>query len=249
MSMVHTQLVNAHIVVGAVALVLFWIPVVVRKGSPIHIKIGRVYALAMYTVALTAFVASLMVLADPIGVQQPNASLSAEQAAERAEQFRVFSLFLLMLSILVFASLRHGLLALREKAEPGTLRTKLHRSNLIALVTTAVVVGGIGIAYQQILLMIFAVIGAIAGVGMLQDTRRDMTKPRARIYAHLNSLIGTGIGAYTAFFAFGGARFFSDLLPGQWQTIPWVLPAIIGTIATSRLKRRYAPVTGRTEAA
>jgi len=239
MPLLHTYLVNAHIAVGALALVLFWIPLAVRKGSPTHVKVGRVYVIAMYVVALTAFAASLMVLADPIGVQQPTASLNAEQATQLAERFRVFSVFLLMLSILVFTSLRHGLLALRERIESGVLRTKVHRALITVLVTTAVVVGGVGIAFQQILLIIFAVVGTVAGIGMLQDIRRDMTNPKARIYAHLNSLIGTGIGAYTAFFAFGGARFFNELLPGQWQTIPWVLPAIIGTFAVSRLRRQF----------
>ena len=55
-----------------------------------------------------------------------------------------------------------------------------------------------------------------------------------------NGLIGTGIGAYTALFAFGGREFLSGLLTGQWQVLPWIAPAIIGTLATARLKRQYS---------
>jgi hypothetical protein len=63
--------------------------------------------------------------------------------------------------------------------------------------------------------------------------------PRELVVAHLNGLIGSGIGAYTAFFAFGGSRFLAELLPGQWQVIPWVLPTIIGVIAANRISRRW----------
>jgi len=56
---------------------------------------------------------------------------------------------------------------------------------------------------------------------------------------HLNGMIGSGIGAYTAFFAFGGRSLLGELLPGQWQVIPWVLPTVIGVIAASRVSRRW----------
>ena len=60
-----------------------------------------------------------------------------------------------------------------------------------------------------------------------------------RTMAHLGGLIGSGIGAYTAFFAFGGSRFFAQLLPGQWQALAWVIAPIIGTIAIRQMTRRY----------
>ncbi|MEL6215044.1 MAG: hypothetical protein AAFQ99_05130, partial [Pseudomonadota bacterium] len=63
------------------------------------------------------------------------------------------------------------------------------------------------------------------------------------VFAHLNGLLGTGIGAYTAVFAFGGSRLLAELLPGQLQVIPWVTPAIVGTIAVARMKRHYVRKT------
>ena len=55
----------------AVALVLFWVPVAARKGSPLHVRAGRYYSTVMYAVSATAFVASVMVLIDPIGIRRP----------------------------------------------------------------------------------------------------------------------------------------------------------------------------------
>ena len=239
MPLLHSILVTTHIAVGALALVLFWVPVMTRKGARTHVNVGRIYLYSMYAVSVTALIASSMVLYDPIGVQLPDAELEPARAAELSQRFRVFAVFLLMLGILVMTSLRHGMLALRERTQAGVLRTAAHRALVVALVIAAIIVGIVGVQYRQILLMIFAVVGAAAGIGMWADMRRDMRERSQRVYAHLNSLIGTGIGAYTAFFAFGGSRFLSELLPGQWQTIPWIMPAVIGTFAVSRLRRRY----------
>lgn len=240
MSELHTLLVWSHIAVGSIALVLFWVPALAKKGSPLHIRTGRIYVNAMYFVAVTAFFASIIALLDPIGIRRPGEILAAEDAVELSSRFRMFSLFLLMLSVLVFASLRHGIGALRERRQPGVLKQLQHKLLLGVLAILAVVVGGIGIRNGQLLLMIFAGISISAAFQMFRDVRKDKPQRRELIVAHLNGLIGSGIGAYTAFFAFGGARLFADVLTGQLQVIPWVLPAIFGTFAINRMSRPYA---------
>jgi hypothetical protein len=243
MTTLHSILVWLHIASGAVALVLFWVPALAKKGSPLHVRAGRYYRNLMYMVSVTAFVASLIVLADPIGIRRPGEILAAAEAERLAGLYRMFSLFLLMLSVLVFTSIRHGLLALRERATSGVLATPQHRSLIGAMAFLALVVGFLGIRHAQILLIVFAGLGLSGAWSMFRDTRIEQPSRQQLVVAHLSGLIGSGIGAYTAFFAFGGDRLFGDLLPGQWQVIPWVLPAIIGTIAINRLKRSFA---GRT---
>ena len=239
MTTLHTLLVTVHITIGALALGLFWIPVMAKKGSPMHVRAGRIYVIAMYAVAITAFLASILALIDPIGIRRPGEVPNPEQAAELASGFRMFSLFLLMLSVLVFASLRHGIAALRERRQPGALNQVSHKFALGALAVLAVIVGSIGIRNWQLLLIIFAGISFAAAITMYRDVRNRQLKGRELVVAHFNGLIGSGIGAYTAFFAFGGARFFADVLTGQLQVIPWVLPAIVGTFAINRLRRSY----------
>ncbi len=239
MTTLHSMLVWLHIASGAVALLLFWVPALAKKGSPLHVRAGRYYRTVMYTVSATAFVASLMVLADPLGIRRPGEILPGAEAERLAFLFRLFSLFLLMLAVLVFASVRHGLLALRARTAPGVLATPLHRSLIAALGILAVVVGLLGIVHGQVLLVVFGALGLTGAWTMFRDTRIARPSQRQLVIAHLDGLIGSGIGAYTAFFAFGGARLFGELLPGQWQVIPWILPAIIGTIAIRRLKRPY----------
>ena len=239
MIILHTLLVTIHISIGALVLVLFWIPAIAKKGSPLHVRAGRIYAIAMYAVATTAFLASILALIDPIGIRRPGEVLNPEQAVALASGFRMFSLFLLMLSVLVFTSLRHGIAASRERKEPGVLNQYSHKAGLGVLAVLAVVVGSIGIRNWQLLLIIFAGISFSAAITMYRDVRKHKPKNRELVVAHFNGLIGSGIGAYTAFFAFGGARFFADVLTGQLQVIPWVLPAIVGTFAINRLRRTY----------
>ena len=239
MNLLHTVLVNTHIAVGALALVLFWVPVVARKGSPLHIRSGKLYATAMYIVTATAFVASIMVLVDPVGIRRPGLELDGEEAAELANAFRLFSLFLLMLSVLVFTSLRHGIRALRTRSEPDALRAPQHRALIVVLGVLGVTVAGIGLANIQWLLIIFGGLSFSVAIGMYRETMIAVLSRTDAIVAHLGGLIGSGIGAYTAFFAFGGSRFLREVLPGQWQVLAWIIAPVIGTLAIGWLSRRY----------
>lgn len=239
MTTFHSLLVYTHILFGAAALVLFWIPVLAKKGSPMHVRAGRYYALAMYVVSVSAFVASILVLIDPIGIRHPGLEVDGEEASKLAENFRIGALFLLMLAILVFSSLRHGLAALRERHVPGILRTPWHRGLIMLLGLMGAGVGAMGIARGSVLLTIFGGIAIAAAVGMFRESLPERLSQSERVVAHLGGLIGSGIGAYTAFFAFGGSRFLAGLLPGQWQALAWIVAPVIGTIAIQRLNRRY----------
>lgn len=249
MNTLHSLLVNIHIAVGAVSLVLFWIPVLTRKGSPIHVRSGKFYALGMYIVSITAFVASMMVIIDPVGIRRPGLEFDAEEMAQMASGFRIGSLFLLMLSVLVFTSIHHGLKAIRERHAPGVLRSRGHLTLIVILGLLGLAVAAIGFQHGALLLMIFGGISLAASIGMFRESLPERLSSSERTVAHLGGLIGSGIGAYTAFFAFGGARFFAELLPGQWQVVPWVVAPIIGTIAISRLSRRYRDGIARRRAA
>ncbi|MEM9171672.1 MAG: hypothetical protein AAGA84_03095 [Pseudomonadota bacterium] len=245
MQPVHSILVYSHIAIGMIAVIAFWIPLATRKGSRWHKRSGAVYVWSMYAVSLTAFITCVMTLVDPIGVRAPARNLDPATAYAAAEQSRLFALFLLMLSILVFASLRHGLMVLRTRQQPTILANRLHRATIITMGIISIAVGILGLQHMRWLLIIFAVLGLSGSVGMWRDTRITQWRRHERLIAHFNGLIGTGIGAYTAVFAFGGSRILAQLLPGQWQVIPWILPTIIGTIAIAKLKQHYTPGTNK----
>lgn len=244
MTTLHGLFVDAHVAIASIALLLFWVPAFARKGSPLHIRAGRVYAICMYAVTVSAFVVSLMVITDPLGIRYPDGLPAGADAARVAAGNRGGSLFLLMLSVLVFASVRHGMAALRERTRPGTLSRPQHRGLLVALAVLGVISIGLGLRFGHLLLILFGGVGVLAAIGMFRETRKRGMSRRELVVVHLNGMIGSGIGAYTAFFAFGGRSFLGDLLPGQWQVIPWVLPTVIGVIAASRISRRWLAQRG-----
>lgn len=248
MNLIHSLLVSTHIFFGVLALILFWLPVVTKKGGPLHRRAGRHYATVMYIVSVSAFLSCLLVLADPIGIRRPGVEVSGDAAATLAQGFRLGSLFLLMLSVLVFVSVRHGLLALREKREAGILRTPLHRGSVIVLGVLGVGVTSLGLTHGDVLLIIFGGISMVVAASMYRETRPERLTASQRIIAHLGAMIGSGIGAHTAFFAFGGSRLLSDVLPGQWQTLSWIVAPIVGAVAITILTRRYRS-SGRRNAA
>ena len=101
-----------------------------------------------------------------------------------------------------------------------------------------VAVGIVGIREGAVLLIIFAVLSVVGSINSLVDTRIPAMDRKQRLKAHFGGLIGTGVAAYTAFFAFGGSRLLADILTGQWQVIAWITPAIIGTIAVRMVEKK-----------
>lgn len=235
----HAGLLAAHIATGTIAIFAFWLPILARKGSPLHITAGRVYVWTMYAVSASAIAMSVAVLFDPVGVRFPDRNLSLDRAFAVANGNRMFALFLLMLGILVLSALRHGLLALRERRGERVLNRPGHRALIILLGVMGIGVGVIGFRNDELLLMIFAVLSVSGSFNMLRESWQRQLTPREALIAHFNGLIGTGIGAYTALFAFGGREFLSGLLSGQWQVVPWIAPAVIGTMIVARMKRQY----------
>ncbi len=239
MYLIHKSLLTIHVTVGAIALALFWLPIVARKGSDFHRRSGRWFVNGMVAVALTSVAMATLSLIDPIGVRFTGDPASFDDPESVAVNVRVFSLFLLMLAVLVVVSVRHGVLVLEVRDDRSRLRATHRVAAKLVLFALALIVGGVGLRFGEPLLMIFAVVGAVGAIGMLRYTFKPTLSRNEWWIEHLGNMIGGGIAAYTAFFAFGGRRFLAELLTGHWMIVPWVVPAIVGTIAIAALSRRY----------
>ena len=238
MQLLHQVLGWIHIASGALSLAIFWIPVVTRKGGRVHRMSGRWFAYAMYVIAISAFVMSVLVLLDPLAVRGGSFGVDASETAREIQANRFTATFLLMLSLLVYSSVRHGELALRSRTSRAPMRTVHHCLAMVTTLVVGVAVLGIGLVTSKWLLIIFALIAMGSASGMLRHTFRRHVASTAWRVEHLSGMIGAGIGAYTAFFAFGGRQFFGALLPGEWQIIPWLLAPAIGVPAIIYLTRR-----------
>ena len=187
-----------------------------------------------------ALLCRLMVIYDPIAIRYPSAELSPQQLAGLSTQQRQLSEFLLMLSLLVWVSVRHATLVLQAKQARQQLKTLGHLLGIGLLTLSATRVLYIAIDKGSVLYAIFAGIGLFTAITTLYYIYKPTLKSREWVLEHMTTIIGAGIAVYTAFFAVGGRHWLMQVLPGAWQLLPWVLPGIIGTVAINRFKKRIA---------
>lgn len=231
MFVLHQSAVYLHIASGVAALLLFWIPVFARKGSPVHKRIGRYFALLMYAVGVSGIVLSVMDLLLP---QQLHPDNSADAVRSRA-------LFLLSLSLLVLTTTRHGWLTITHKNDRTPLRHPVQLLLVALLLLSGILLLLQGLPAYNIVYIIFGALEITLASGLLRYTFKKTTSPREWWTEHLGGLIASGIGAYTAFAVVGAASLMSSLY-GQWPWLPalvWVGPGVIGSVAITVLTRRY----------
>ena len=211
-----------HVFAGFTSLVLFWLPIILKKGGNLHVKIGWVYVFTMLGVVITSAILSI------VNIIQGGYFVS---------------LFLGYLSLITALPLWYGITILKyKKGVPRSIYNK--RRYLYAAI---VIVGTINVAFAvitqfangAILLFIFGLLGMtdIKNVMTNYDTFQAEIDP---IKDHIRGLLVTGIAAYTAFFAFGGSMWLGEIFSGQMMVIPWVLPSVIGVIAIRWYTRKWS---------
>ncbi|MCE2540753.1 MAG: hypothetical protein J4G16_10285, partial [Acidobacteria bacterium] len=89
-----------HVVTGFIGLAAFWIPVFARKGGPLHVRAGRVYAYCAYVVTLSAVTASA---GQVVSYQAQGIAF-----ADRPELYG-FAVFLGYLGMVTFATVRQAM--------------------------------------------------------------------------------------------------------------------------------------------
>lgn len=241
MALTYKLLLYVHVVIGFISLLLFWIPVVSRKGSPIHKRFGKWFANAMYTVAGSAFFMSLMLIAQPLASKYSDTSLTAEQLSKAIYNSQQTGLLLLALSMLVLCNIRHGLLSLKAKHNHSLMRQPSH-----LLLNSLLLINGLNLAIAAnadsgpiVLFYIFAALCSFTAIGNLRYSLKQRVSPMDWKIAHMNSMISAGIASYTAFFVIGGNQFLAEFLPGAWSMVPWIAPGVIGGICIAMLSIKY----------
>lgn len=239
MTYIHSTLFILHILFGSTALILFWVPLFTEKGKLNHIKFGRYYKHTMYVVAGTGALMALMVIAMPLVIK---AAIVGENTntEKLAHTLRVFWFFLLYLSLLSFTVTRHAVAVLQAKRDRQILRKWHYITPILLLIAGAPIILYVGYINKQTLHMVFSVLGFAVGASMLKYCLKKEIKEREWILEHISAMLGSGIGAYTAFLAFGGRTLLSDL--GQWQMLFWIAPGVIGSVASAILCKKYKVV-------
>lgn len=212
MEFIVKSLLFLHVSFGFTSLVLFWLPVFMKKGGKGHRIVGSLYVYAMWVVVGSAALLSIK-----------NVIIGKYFMAS----------FLGFIALITANPLWHGMAILKKDAQTKRSFRLTHIVFEGLMSVMGVIMLGFGIYLQAkgngILLVIFGVLGTLVFPSFIRKLRHGYVV-EDHIRGHMISLLTSGISAYTAFFVFGGYTWMEKLLPGMWQVLPWVAPGLVGAV-------------------
>lgn len=241
---------RSHIAVGFLGLFAFWGAIVAKKGGRAHIIAGRVFEWCGYYVATTALIACTRYL-----TQMHHFAFGERPGESAVELARVeFAQFLLTLLAFLACSflsqLRTGMRVVRTRRLPSELyRNWEAKLWLVVVPVSAVAIVAFGL-YRvatggSAVHWISVAIGSLS----LTEIKKEWAfyaKPRelkmSWWYKHMECMLGCGVAFHTAAMVFSFRwleRNTGFELPGAWQLVPWVVPALVGAPATLRWIKSY----------
>jgi hypothetical protein len=216
-------LVAVHIVTGATGLLVFWVPVVGRKGGRNHARFGKLFTMTMLVTGAVAVAIALTTLSDPLGthphlVEHPVFSDPAMISG-------IFGWMMLYLAILTVNLAWQGWLCINNKRDH--LRNRAWHNLLSQGVLTVAAVNCLwqGWLIRQPMMMGISMVGFATVATNLWFLYQVAPRPVDRIKEHIKALVGAGISVYTAFFAFGAVRLVPEL---ALTPALWAVPLIVG---------------------
>ncbi|MFC0270539.1 DUF2306 domain-containing protein [Metabacillus herbersteinensis] len=200
-----------HIFGGFLALFVFWIPIVTKKGGRVHRISGWLYVGGMVTVAISAFYMGIYrIFLDP--------STSSEDVS--------FSWFLIFIAILSSAAAYYGIRVLRFKKRKTRHRHALDLGYPLLLVFSGICMSVYGFLSDFPLLLWFPIVGILLGISQLFYWIQAPKKKMHWWFEHLAGMLACCISTITAFTVFGAPRL---LGLESVSIIIWFLPTILIT--------------------
>lgn len=222
-----------HIIVGFVGLVAWWVPALTVKGGTTHRRFGRIFIVSAFVVGTSAM------LSAPLRM---GTALAEGQDPMRVLQNGGFLVFLGYLGILTLNFAYFGLRVLRTRRQPETTGSPLLRALTWTMMIWSVVAAVYALSFwstASIIMLLLAPPGIMQGVEQRRymSARPSVSKPW--FYAHLDAMVGAGIAFHTAFLVFGSRAIINYDVLGPFGWVPWILPAIVGTVLANVWKKRY----------
>lgn len=207
-----------HVAAGTVALATFWTAGLVKKGTPLHRRVGQVYLLAMLTIVLTGIPLVLQVTArgQPVG-----------------------ALFLTYLLVLVGNASWSAWRAIRDRRDRAAYFGPMYWFVAALTAGSGLAIIALGLQTGAVLLQVFGGVGVLGGVGALRGWRRSATDPRWWLKEHYGAMIGNGVATHIAFFGIGLRGLLPGVDPQLLQHFAWFTPLAGSLVAAWWLGRKY----------
>lgn len=219
----YQMLVATHAAVGVLALLTFWSAAFVRKGSPLHRRVGQGYLLAMVGIIATA----LPMAAVKYAAGQP-----------------VIAAFLAYLAVITATGVWGAWRAIRDKHDVARYTGPVYAGFAWLCLLSGVAMFALGVRVGSPLLMGFSVIGLFSGQDMLRKRRhreRLAAQPRWWLVEHYSAMLGNGIATHVAFLAIGLPRLLPAVDGAALHYFAWFGPLVVAVVAKLLIDRRWKP--------
>ena len=227
MDSAYQLLLFVHGLSGLVALITFWVAALAKKGSPLHVRAGKTYMIAMLGIIITAAPMAII-----IGTRGNPGTAT----------------FLAYLVVITASSMWLGRRAIRSKRDQMAMRDGVYSAVAALNLVASVVVFAIGLKTSQVLLMGFSIVGLFTGGQMLIRRMRPLTMTRWWMKEHIAAMVGCGVATHIAFLAIGMNRII-DMLglqsPEGFDLVAWFGPLVVATVSGVWLNRKYLPKAGK----
>ncbi len=220
MSAAYAAIAAAHGVIGVLALSAFWTAAVIRKGSSLHRRVGRVYLVAMLGIIATAV---------------PMAAFKYAQARY------VTATFLLYLAVITATSLWSAWRAIRDKRDIERYTGTIYAGLAWLCLVSGLAVLLMGIMQRSFLLGGFSGIGIAVGIGMLRMRRnraRLAADPRWWLSEHYSAMLGNGVATHIAFLSIGLPRLLPAADGATLHYLAWFGPVAVALAVKALIDRR-----------
>jgi uncharacterized membrane protein len=218
MALLFQSVLAVHVAAGAVALLVFWVPLVTKKGGRTHRRVGWVYVAAAATVAVTGFVSCVPLVSG-------------------GSPFRWRAgIFLAYVSVLAAASAQFGVRALRTKGRAGASRGAIDLVPPLLLVAGGVALAAFGIHRSMGLYVLFAALGVVLGLSQLRFWLTPPAHERAWFLAHMSGMGTSCITTVTAFVVVNARRFGMR----TFDLALWAGPIAVLAVGLTIWRRYYA---------
>lgn len=207
-----------HALIGTVALATFWTAAVVRKGSPLHKRVGKIYLLAMMGVVATAI---------PLAISY---ALQGQW---------VGAVFLTYLVVLVSHACRLAWLSIQWKRDFARYTGRGYRISNAVLGLAGLATSALGLVYGAWILVIFGLIGPLGALEARKFIRNGPESPKWWLKEHYGAMIGNGVATHIAFLQIGLTRLIPELSGTIVQNLAWFGPLALSFVAAYWLNRRY----------
>ena len=223
MTTAYPIIVAFHGSVGVLALLTFWAAAFVRKGSPLHRRVGQAYLLAMLGIIATAL---------------PMAAYKLDQGQP------VIAAFLGYLVVITATGVWSAWRAIRDKHDVVRYTGLVYFAFAWLSLLSGVGVFALGYQVGSPLLMGFSAIGLFSGQDMLRKRRnreRFGAQPRWWLVEHYSAMLGNGIATHIAFLAIGLPRLLPAVDGTALHYVGWFAPLVVAVIAKVLIDRRWKP--------